>query len=485
MDPSTPSSPTSPTIGRRRGTSVSSVAQSVVSATERVLESDLPRGFVAATAQATSSIPTIGEIRRGSIRQQGAVHSEGRPRSSIRKPARETRSPRSDAEAAGAKHDGGLVPFPPLEEERTRISTQSFERVHSDPLFKNEAEETIERLSTHQSVLDQTDAIQNTGSVQRVYTSGYVPPPKLPWTATTLNAFRAFFKWFRTPFGFLVTIYGLNVVAWGGMLFLLLCNASPAMCHVKRNGVWIHDCNDIDSPRRIWIEIDSQILNALFCVTGFGLAPWRFRDLYYLMRYRFTSERKHGLDKKLFWIRKLAGHHRNWFRLPGSDTIDQITANVYLRSVSKECKVDTEAMSDIRIPIPAARAPDEPLSGVRAPPTKMWKLDWFVWCQVWNTFFQICLCGFMWGMNRYERPSWSTGLFVALACGIAGAGGFMSFREGRLAKRVEGTVPSMAAQDAVGVDQNAGKAASVLQHARTEEDSVHRLEAKAKQDVVV
>jgi len=24
---------------------------------------------------------------------------------------------------------------------------------------------------------------------------------------------------------FVVTIYGLNVVAWGGMLFLLLCNA--------------------------------------------------------------------------------------------------------------------------------------------------------------------------------------------------------------------------------------------------------------------
>ncbi|EME87921.1 uncharacterized protein MYCFIDRAFT_99750, partial [Pseudocercospora fijiensis CIRAD86] len=266
----------------------------------------------------------------------------------------------------------------------------------------------------------------------------HIPTPKLPWTTTTFNALKAFSKWFLTPFGFLVTIYGLNVVAWGGMLFLLLCNASPAMCHVQRNGAWIHDCNDIDSPRRIWIEIDSQILNALFCVTGFGLAPWRFRDLYYLMRYRFTSERKHGLDKKMFWIRKLAGHHRNWFRLPGSDTIDQISANIYLNSVSEKCNANSEATSDIRVPIPLARAPDDPLSGVRAPPTKLWKLDWFVWCQVWNTFFQICLCGFMWGMNRYDRPSWSTGLFVALACGIAGAGGFISFKEGRLVRRVEG-----------------------------------------------
>ncbi|KFY94778.1 hypothetical protein V498_03727 [Pseudogymnoascus sp. VKM F-4517 (FW-2822)] len=35
------------------------------------------------------------------------------------------------------------------------------------------------------------------------------------------------------------------------------------MCHPT--------CDDINSPRRVWIEIDSQILNALFCVTGFGL----------------------------------------------------------------------------------------------------------------------------------------------------------------------------------------------------------------------
>jgi len=35
----------------------------------------------------------------------------------------------------------------------------------------------------------------------------------------------SFWHYFMTPLGFVVTIYGLNVVAWGGMLFLLLCNA--------------------------------------------------------------------------------------------------------------------------------------------------------------------------------------------------------------------------------------------------------------------
>jgi hypothetical protein len=68
----------------------------------------------------------------------------------------------------------------------------------------------------------------------------------------------------------------LNVVAWGGMLFLLLVEAAPAMCHPT--------CNDLYSARRIWVEIDSQILNALFCVTGLGLLPWRLRDTWLIFR---------------------------------------------------------------------------------------------------------------------------------------------------------------------------------------------------------
>ncbi|TGZ84549.1 hypothetical protein EX30DRAFT_337063 [Ascodesmis nigricans] len=180
----------------------------------------------------------------------------------------------------------------------------------------------------------------------------------------------------------------LNVVAWGGMLFLLLINASPAMCHPT--------CNDINSPRRIWIEIDSQILNALFCVTGFGLIPWRFRDLWYLLKWR-CGGRRDALER-------LAGIHEAWFRLePGVD-------------VEK-----TEQEEE-----------------TTASPTKTWKLDYVIWLYCWNTFFQCCLSGFMWGMDRYERPAWSTGLFVALACLVAGLAGGMVWWETRKVKRVEG-----------------------------------------------
>ena len=117
------------------------------------------------------------------------------------------------------------------------------------------------------------------------------------------------------------------MVAWGGMLFLLLVEAAPAMCNPT--------CNDLYSARRIcpspslppspypsWslslipflppflpflilpqliragIETDSQILNALFCVTGLGLLPWRARDLYLLFRKNYQ---------------KLAVIHQGWY----------------------------------------------------------------------------------------------------------------------------------------------------------------------------
>lgn len=188
-------------------------------------------------------------------------------------------------------------------------------------------------------------------------------------------------------------------------------SAAPAMCHPS--------CNDIDSPRRKWIEWDSQILNALFCVTGFGLAPWRFRDLYFLLRYRLRGE--------TLALRRLAGIHRGWFRLEGST---ELRADLGPHNVEQ-----TELAA---IPYPETKVPDAPLTAVRAPATAAWKLDLVIWLMVWNTLLQCCLSGFMWGMNRYNRPSWSTGLFVALACVVAGIGGLIMFLEGKTVKGIEG-----------------------------------------------
>jgi hypothetical protein len=50
-------------------------------------------------------------------------------------------------------------------------------------------------------------------------------------------------------------------------------------------------------------------------------------------------------------------------------------------------------------------------------------------------------------MNRFNRPNWTTGLFVVLACVVASMAGYMVFRETRTVakstetKATEGAVP--------------------------------------------
>lgn len=251
------------------------------------------------------------------------------------------------------------------------------------------------------------------------YANGYHFPPKYPVKEQIRMGLVDFWNFYNTGFGFFLTIYSLNVVAWGGMLFLLLCNAAPEMCWV--NGTF--DCNHIDSPRRIWIETDSQILNALFCVTGFGLAPWRFRDLYFLLQYRIRGDYKA--------LRQLAGVHRGWFRLPGSDQLPVALGPKNIEEMAGNYNVDS-------VPYPLDTISDPPPTGIRAPPTKMWKLDFIIYFNVANTFLQCVLSGFMWALNRYDRPSWSTGLFVCLACIVAAIAGILMGIEGKHVKAIEG-----------------------------------------------
>ena len=264
------------------------------------------------------------------------------------------------------------------------------------------------------------------------YPNGYRFPKKHTWTQSTVIGLKAFWKFTLTPFGFLITLYGLNVVAWGAMIFFVLLNAAPALCHPS--------CSDINSPRKKWIEYDSQILNALFCVTGFGLIPWRFRDFYFLYRWRVRGEQ--------LYFRKLAGINRGWFRLPGSDHLaDDIgPPPVYTKKNPKTeespppySEEEIAAMeANPAIPIPVTSMPYPPLTGVRAKPTKPYMIDIVVWMYVWNTILQGALAGCMWGLNRFNRPSATTGIFITLGSVVAIIVGIVAFIEGKKVKAVEG-----------------------------------------------
>ncbi|RDW83165.1 hypothetical protein BP5796_04656 [Coleophoma crateriformis] len=445
----TPDSHGQEDVARDRGISSSSTLQSRIrSASKKFEESNPPAGFMLASAQIGSSIPSISDIRRGSYgcdgwSAEGQVVEKERRASLVRRG-----SSQADGELLKGKDSPAVTPSPrsvgptggelrhqslqetadehiPLNVIKSGVAATAVdhptygERETSFPTDEQNSTRSTGRRNSNETRIIPATSVPKAEAEYRTtpFDNGYQFPPKRKWTQSTVIFLKAFWKFFITPVGFLVTVYGLNVVAWGGMLFLLLCNASPAMCHPT--------CNDINSPRRIWIEIDSQILNALFCVTGFGTIPWRFRDLYYLLQYR--------LQKKQIGLRRLAGINRSWFRLEGSQKLPAEYGPAEAQFAATE-----GCISEDCLPFPLARTPNAPLTGARAPPTDMWKLDFVVWTMVWNTFLQAVLSGFMWGMNRYKRPSWSTGLFVALACIVAACGGFMSFVEGKKVKSIEG-----------------------------------------------
>lgn len=390
---------------RPRGASVASrISYKVRSLPKDFGESSPPAGFMAATSEIASTTVAAGEIPR---RNTGS--SLGQPPS--RKPTLTDMStelvPRESAELNHAK-----------QEEELGSGRQTAGATPGTAAAPGSAEKGASGAASDEATIEMTKADNREGAAaMEPFDNGYHFPPSYPKGEAFKHGLMAFLRYSITPMGFCVVLYGLNVVAWGGMLFLLLCNASPAMCYPN--------CNDINSPRRKWIEYDSQVLTALFSLTAFGLAPWRFRDLYYLLEYRVLGRRDA--------LRRLAGIHRDWFRMPDSQDLP-----VDIGPGNIEAHLVQGTVSESAAPLPAKSIPEAPLTAVRALPTSVWKMDFVIWMMVWNTLFQCVLSGFMWGMNRYTRPSWSTGLFVALGCIVAGIGGVMMFIEGRKVKSIEG-----------------------------------------------
>ncbi len=414
-------------------------------------ESEIPRGFLAATADMTSSVYAAARPRSSSGRTRSSTTSSADDRSRSLQQQQQQQQPQTRLFKSGDWSGSALATL----DEQKGMSSAIYHEAEDedndddddDRKFKNgngatvgqkEAKTASEPLPPSTLEADRpvsaarsrsdTAKSGNGGSADAValppaygdgcgeqdtaYDNGYHFPPRYSKGESFRHGALAFWNYLRTPVGFLVVLYGLNVVAWGGMLFLLLCNAGPAMCYPT--------CNDINSPRRKWIEYDSQILNALFCVTGFGLAPWRFRDAYFYLQF--------WLGKDYKGLRRLAGVHRGWLRLPGSE---HLSASIGPGHIPPDTPADA-------IPFPPSKIPDAPLTGQRAPPTRTWRIVFILGMNIGNTFLQVVLSGFMWGLNRYDRPSWSTGLFVALGC-IAGAlGGLGMFVEGKRVKSIEG-----------------------------------------------
>lgn len=422
--PNSPESPSSPTTGSRprRPSVASRISYKVRSLSKDFEESNPPPGFMAATSEFASSA-----VARGSRRNSSSSINHPPPRRRTLSDQTNEQAPRESAEFQQdrrSEKSGNQTPADRIDV--TAVPSGSRDKDGARTV-RTAPQEAVASVSKEKS--------QDSETATDPFDNGYHFPPSYPKGEAFKHGLIAFLRYSITPIGFFVVLYGLNVVAWGGMLFLLLCNASPAMCYP--------DCNDINSPRRVWIEYDSQILTALFSLTAFGLAPWRFRDLYYLMKYRLIGRQAA--------LRQLGGIHRDWFRLSGSSALPIDVGPENIEGLLAEGKV-----AEGSVPLPAKKIPEAPLTGVRAPPTKAWKMDFVIWLMIWNTLFQCVLSGVMWGMNRYTRPSWSTGLFVALGCIVAGVGGIMMFIEGRHVKSIEGVPLTDRDRERLARDQERG-----------------------------
>lgn len=456
-------------IDRRRESSGASGSsrRRRISLKRSFLESNPPNGMWQATGEVASKAPTLNEIRNGSFSYEGWTEEGQRERrgtnpheiqrrrlsrssSSHNKSPTQTKgtfssghAPTMDAlDSPKEKDEFGIPAESPSHAKLEaggalsviKEANQSSRAGHmKQPSQSSRNSETIKATEAVVSEKPEGDDHPTVGPDETgTYPNGYRFPPKHTWQESTVIGLKAFWKFVCTPFGFVITIYGLNVVAWGAMIFFVLLNAAPAMCHPS--------CNDDDSPRKKWIEVDAQVLNGLFCVTGFGLAPWRFRDFYWLMKWRVFKSREGE--------RRLAGIYRGWYRLEGSQKLPERLSPppVYTKknpqtedSPPPYSEEETKKLEEnLAIPLPATSMPPPPLTGVRAQPTKPWLLDCVIWLYLWNTIFQCILCGAMWGWNRFHRPSWLVGLMISMGCVVAIAAGLVIFSAGKKVKAVEG-----------------------------------------------
>lgn len=413
---------------------------------QSMLESSPPLGAWQAIGEDTAKGPTIPDIRRGGYSAEGWSH-EGQLEQRNHKPHDIHRRRLS---RASSSQDGRSI-------SQTTPATPNPRAV---------VEETTEPgLPAEKRDVEYLDLSKEDGPLvaprppvgpneEGEYPNGYRFPKKHTWSQSCAIYGRAFWKFFLTVKGFLLTIYGLNVVAWGAMIFFLLIpGATPAMCKSYP------DCDDKRySARQLWIEYCSQILTALFCVTAFGLLPWRLRDFYYMIKYQAFGDYSA--------LRKLAGFYRGWYRLPGSEKLPELLgppqepADLQAKSLfslkqwHKQAQEHDAEKFDViddeitalnanpAVPLPVWSMPPAPLTGIRARPTKFKALAWIIWMYIWNTLFQVGLCVVMWGYNRFERNTGYftalTALFIVLGCGTGIVAGIITGREGKAVKGIEG-----------------------------------------------
>ncbi|KAG9035318.1 hypothetical protein FS842_003722 [Serendipita sp. 407] len=213
----------------------------------------------------------------------------------------------------------------------------------------------------------------------------------------------------KTPIGIVTAIYGFAVVFWGAAIVLFLGKL------INLHNAYLQG---------FWVEISSQVVNALFTVQGVGFLPWRIMDTYHIL-----------------WISHF-------------DRLDQrLRKKAKLPPVGNRSDIPDPLIDSEHIPV----LTEKQLEKLRHHQVRFMKSQtWYrphatdthrafsikyalaiCLCVDGNSVFQIILCGCMWGLDRFNRPAWTTGSLIPLSfiCGIGAT--VLIWKGGERSKKTE------------------------------------------------
>ncbi|KAI9001071.1 hypothetical protein BD414DRAFT_574554 [Trametes punicea] len=216
----------------------------------------------------------------------------------------------------------------------------------------------------------------------------------------------------KTPLGIVTAIYGFLVVFWGtGIVFFL--------------AKFINLHNDI--TQGFWVELCQQVETGLFTATSIGFIPFRIMDTYRICKIWHYK-------RKIARLRKKAGLPELY---DPDDLPDPVYDPNYIHVLSEEEQIDLHYQQHKFMESQTWYRPHGTQTH-RAFPIDL--ALWICVCNDLNSFFQCLLSGTMWGMDRFERPAWTTGttLPAAFVAGIvAGVLIYWGGRKTRRTKEVE------------------------------------------------
>ncbi|KAL5637135.1 hypothetical protein ACGC1H_000949 [Rhizoctonia solani] len=223
------------------------------------------------------------------------------------------------------------------------------------------------------------------------------------------RALNGFWEYITTPMGFISFVYGFLCAFWGAAIVIFLAKI-----------INLHNKDRQD----FWVEISSQIENALFTVTGVGLIPWRVIDTYRIA--------------KIWHYRQVTRRLRRQAKLPalidGNDLPDPTYNPNYVHVLSERQQKDLHYQQQKFMASQTWYRPHETETHKAFPI----KTALFICLYIdFNSVFQCMLCGCMWGLNRFQRPAWTTGTLIpaSFLCGIAA--GVLIWRGGNQTKKVK------------------------------------------------